>query len=257
MRRAIFGVVATMVAATAPLSAEVPVTLRGSPESMARQNGVAHDHQLVFVRTPAELRSLSDEGTLVRLTGNDDYEVAKFVTYPYARPEMKTFVERLAAQYHAATGEKLVVTSLTRPSTRQPGNSHALSVHPTGIAVDLRVSQRAASRQWLESTLLSLEEQGLLDITRERYPPHYHVALFPSAYMAHVDRLLADEVQRRAALAKLEALNVPAAAAFVASSDPVAAHAPETRSASTFWAAVVVLPAVWLVSGLRRRRRGD
>lgn len=174
-------------------AAEVPITLKGSPASMVRQNQVATELGYPFVETYSELRKLVAHGELVTLRGNADYTFREGVTSGVARPEMRLFIERLAAQYHEATGEKLVVTSLTRPSASQPKNAHALSVHPAGIAVDLRVSQRAGSRQWLESALLGLERKGLLDITRERWPPHYHVALFPEVYLSHVEAMIGPE----------------------------------------------------------------
>ena len=158
------------------------ISLNGSEESMSRQNRVARKLGLRFVQTPSEFSRMLGDGSLVALSGNRDYEVVGRVPYPYARPEMRDFIEKLAAKYHESTGEKLVVTSLTRPATRQPRNSHYLSVHPAGIAVDLRISSRRRSSQWLERELLNLERQGVLDVTRERRPPHFHVALFPDAY---------------------------------------------------------------------------
>lgn len=189
MRRNVFAALALLALAAAPADAAVPVSLKGSPQSMVRQNEAAKAQELAFVQLPAELWSLERSGELVRVEGNDDFEVADFVSHPLARPELRTFIERLAAEYHAATGEKLVVTSLVRPASRQPGNAHELSVHPAGVAVDLRVSQRAESRKWLEDTLLEMEGQGLLDVTREKSPPHYHVALFPQAYVAWAEAL--------------------------------------------------------------------
>jgi LysM repeat protein len=108
------------------------------------------------------------------------------VSFPYARPEVKTFVERLASQYRSACGERLVVTSLTRPLNRQPSNSSPLSVHPTGMAVDLRTSNRPACRAFLEKTLLTLESRGVAEATREHRPPHYHVSLFPQPYKRYL-----------------------------------------------------------------------
>lgn len=160
---------------------------------MLRQNSVAKQLGFEFVKSPEQLPVLVDEGDFVHLPGNQDYEVLESVSYPYARPEIRLFIERLAAQYREDTGEKLVVTSLTRPSSEQPKNSHSLSVHPAGIAIDFRISSRRASQQWLESVLLKLERQGLLDVTRERYPPHYHVAVFPQAYRAHVEKMIGAE----------------------------------------------------------------
>jgi hypothetical protein len=80
-----------------------------------------------------------------------------------------------------------------RASERQPANAHALSVHPAGMAVDLRVSQQEACRAWLESKLLGLEEQRVLNGIREFRPPHYHVAVFPAQYTAYVAEQFAEE----------------------------------------------------------------
>ena len=116
-----------------------------------------------------------------------DYTLAK-VSYPYTRPEVKTFVENVSAEYRKACGEQLVVTSLTRPRTAQPGNAHKLSVHPAGMAVDFRISRNAKCRTWFEKALLALETRAVLDATRERNPPHYHVAVFPDAYRSFAAR---------------------------------------------------------------------
>ena len=58
------------------------------------------------------------------------------------------------------------------------------------MAIDLRRSSRPACRRWLEDVLLSLEERGVLEATRERRPAHYHVAIFPKPYARYVDQLI-------------------------------------------------------------------
>ena len=163
-------------------------TLRGSKTTMVKQNRVAMDHDYTFLRDRAHLNKFVDMGLLVPVRGNRDYELAT-LRHPYARPALKLFIERLAGQYHSACGERLVVTSLTRPLDEQPRNASDLSVHPTGMAVDLRISKRTRCRTWLERTLLSLERQGVLDAIRERRPPHYHIALFPTQYVAYVEQM--------------------------------------------------------------------
>lgn len=223
-----------LLSATAlPALAAVPVSLRGSPASMMRQNEVARHEDYSFLRTPAQVRKFASEGYLVKLQGDNNYRLAD-VSYPYARPEVRTFVERLAAQYRDACGERLVVTSLTRPKSMQPRNAHDLSVHPAGMAVDLRVSQSAACRQWLESTLLSLEERNLLDVTREKRPPHYHVAIFPGEYSAYVGRLQAGEGEAAPSDLQEELEQVMLAASGMpqsAMSEPAAAVLPAEANA--------------------------
>lgn len=193
MRRSILGALAILVFAGANIHAAVPVSLSGSLDRMVRQYSVAQQAGYAFARTPNEMALLEALGDLVRLYGNEDYGFREGVRSMLARPEMAIFITRLARDYRAECGEKLVVTSLTRPLNRQPRNAHPLSVHPAGIAVDLRVSRSAHCRVWLEATLLALEEEGLLDGIRERSPPHYHVALFPDAYMDHIRPVMAAE----------------------------------------------------------------
>lgn len=160
-------------------------SLRGSSASLDRQNRQARHHDYTFLDSRQDLRRFVEAGRLVRLEGNANYRLND-VSFEVARPEVRLFVERLSGQYRRACGEALVVTSLTRPRAYQPGNASPRSVHPTGMALDLRVPQRAACRQWLERTLLHLDGRNVLDVTLEHHPPHYHVALFPQPYLAYV-----------------------------------------------------------------------
>lgn len=164
-------------------------SLRGSQRSLDVQNRIARSHDFSYLVNGAQVRRFVSAGYLVPVRGNRDYRLDNEVSFPYARPEVRTFLERLGAQYRSACGEQLVVTSLTRPQTRQPRNASDRSVHPTGMAVDLRYSHSPACRRWLESVLLQLEERQVVEATRERFPPHYHVAVFPRPYARYVARI--------------------------------------------------------------------
>lgn len=247
MRRSVLGAIALAVLAAAPVQADVPVSLRGSLSAMERQHGVALELGLPFAQTPNDMARLEAQGELVRLRGNDDYGFREGVGSMVARPEMETFIERLAADYRAACGERLIVTSLTRPLSRQPRNAHRLSVHPAGIAVDLRVSRSAACRQWLEDALLDMEDAGLVDVTREWSPPHYHVALFPDAYMSVVGPVIAAEREREVRQRQAQAL--------LASSPMFAIAGAPPEEGGRDWGALVVLPLL-AVGGLVLHRRG-
>lgn len=210
-------------------------SLRGSPASMVQQHNVALEHGLSFYQTEEEIRNAAAEGELVQLPGDENYEVADFVDLPYVHPAARTFVERTAALYREACGEQLVVTSGVRAIANQPPNAHALSVHPAGMAVDLRVSPVEECRQWLENKLLALEQQGVLNGIREFRPPHYHVAIFPEPYIAYV------EAQRAAEAAETE----PAA--------------PEETAESRLWGLLAVLlllgaaAGAWIIWRARKR----
>lgn len=163
-------------------------SLSGSPQSVERQYQAAVSYGYSFLDTPQSVNQFVDSGHLVRIQQSPTLELHN-VSYPMARPEVRLFLERLSRQYHNACGERLTVTSLTRPLSRQPANAVSQSVHPTGMAVDLRIPRHGKCRRWLENTLVSLERSDVLDVTRERRPPHYHVALFTQPYQAYVASL--------------------------------------------------------------------
>jgi len=175
-------------------------SLKGSRASVDRQVRVALEHDFSYLTTGQRVKDFVGMGLLVRVRSGADVELHG-VSYPYARPEVALFVARLASQYRSACGERLVVTSLTRPTSRQPRNASERSVHPTGMALDIRYSRSTACRKWLEGVLLSLEKRGVLEATRERFPPHYHVAVFPRQYQAYVNVLAKAEATRVASAA--------------------------------------------------------
>lgn len=167
-------------------------SLRGGLASMQEQHQRALDYGYTFIKDPAEVRRFVEMKLLVPVKGNGDYELDDEVWFPYARPEVLTFIERLSRQYRAACGEVLVVTSLTRPKSYRPRNSSRLSVHPTGMAVDLRRSNTPACRTWIQRVLLQLEGSGTIQATHERRPPHYHIAVYTREYARYVAQLEAD-----------------------------------------------------------------
>lgn len=158
----------------------------------------ARAEHLAFYETSRSVRRAVSSGRLVRLVPDSNFQLHD-VAYPFVRPATRTFVQRLAAQYESACGEPLIVTSAVRPATRQPPNSTARSVHPTGMSVDLRKPQDASCRHWMRSTLLDLEDAGLLEATEEFAPPHFHVAVFISPYTRYVARRERAERETRVA----------------------------------------------------------
>ncbi len=165
-------------------------SLRGGTAAMEEQYEQARLHDFTRLRDASHVYRFVELKLLVPLKGNRDYRLHQ-VSFPYARPEVRLFVERLATQYRAACGEQLVVTSLTRPVSHQPRNSSKeYSVHPMGMAVDLRWSTRWDCRNWLENkVLLPLEREGALQATLERNPRHYHIAVYPRQYASYVATL--------------------------------------------------------------------
>ncbi|MFN2565964.1 MAG: DUF5715 family protein [Gemmatimonadaceae bacterium] len=252
-RFARFGAALALASATFAGTAQA-AELGGSLTSMKNQHDAAVRHQYTFLRTPAQVREYVAKGRLVQLTGNADYSLFE-VSFPYARAEVRMFVERLAADYRAATSTQLVVTSLTRPEALQPRNAHQLSVHPAGMAVDFRVPEDSASRRWLERTLLAMEKDGLLDATRERRPPHYHVAVFARPYRAYAEKRDAADVL--AAAMKATSLAAVTTVVPAPASEGHAQFALPLTPLLGGAASGLVMLALFAVAGaIGRRRRG-
>ena len=135
---------------------------------------------LDFYETSSQVRRAVVRGELVALNGNANYVVAN-VRAPYVRPQTKSFVTKLAVGYRRACGARMVVTSATRPMSRKLANSSDLSVHPTGIAIDIR-KPSGKCLTWLRRSLLTAERRGTIEATEERRPPHFHVAVLPVLY---------------------------------------------------------------------------
>jgi LysM repeat protein len=242
MERAIAAIGACMLWTVTTAGAQ---TLKGSRASVDRQYAVAVQHDYSFLDNTKDVGRFVDLGLLVPVRGSSNFELAS-VSFPYARPGVRTFVDRLAQQYRAACGERLVITSLTRPTGKQPRNASDQSVHPAGMAVDLRISKLSRCRSWLERTLLALEKQGVLDATKERRPAHYHVALFPQQYLTYVARVEnrsatklaantsnAAPVQTAKAVADEAVVTQVAEASSDASSAPAGPAESESESAGT------------------------
>jgi hypothetical protein len=176
----------TLIADLNPRKASAQ-TLRGSRAAVDRMHDHAVDHGIYFYLTGEGIRRAVERGALLPLQPNRDY-TTHAVSYPYVLPATLTFVERLAGQYRAACGERLVVTSAARPRSMRLSNSVARSVHPTGMAVDLRKPQNPRCRQWLQQTLLQLDRAGVVEAIEEFRPPHFHVAVFPAPYTRYVQR---------------------------------------------------------------------
>jgi len=238
------GILMGLVAAPALARAD---GLAGSPSSMVHQHEIAVHEAYSFLRTPKQVQALATSGALVEVTETGNLALSK-ASYPFTRPEVRDFIERFAARYREATGTRLVITSLTRPTALQPRNAHKLSVHPAGMAVDLRVPDDSTARAYLEQSLLAMETAGALDVTREHTPPHYHIAVFAEKYQAYAVRQDSLDAVEHARLAA-------AAAAAKAAAPPVVAQAAAPRRERALpGIAFALLAMVGMTAVVRRDR---
>jgi len=135
----------------------------------------AQEQSLDFMATPAEVYRALAAGSLEVLSFSDDLALER-TGFPFVLPGTRRFTDSLAIAYHAACGERLIVTSGVRPIDEQPRNASPQSVHPTGMAVDFR-KPRDKCLAWLRSSLVKLENEGVIEATEERFPAHFHVAV--------------------------------------------------------------------------------
>ena len=168
---------ALAAALAAPVAADAQ-TLRGSPSSVQRAYDFAQKRDLAFPKTRREVDRAVAAGTYVRLTNGRNYQLRN-VQFPYVLPATRSVVLDLAARYVRACGQKLVVTSAIRPTSVRLLNSNAKTVHPTGLAVDLR-RPSGRCRTWLREALLKMEKAGTIDATEERFPAHFHLVVYRS-----------------------------------------------------------------------------
>ncbi|MDB4884930.1 MAG: Peptidase [Gemmatimonadetes bacterium] len=157
--------------------AKEPESLHGSKASVEKMYDFALQHRYPFYLTPTNVDAAIAAGRLVPLTGDSTYELTRGVGFSYATREAKQFVTAFAPQYLYACGTPLTVTSAARPMSRQPHNANPHSVHPTGIAVDIRRPPPGPCLNWVRGALAQLESRGIVEATEEHHPVHLHVAV--------------------------------------------------------------------------------
>lgn len=151
--------------------------LRGSPASVEKMYHFAVRQGLAFYQTPDDVSAAAERGRLVQLAGGPGWDLSSGVGWAFATPEAVAFLDQLGPEYERNCGAPMVVTSATRPRSKSPRNGHPQTVHPTGIAVDLRKPYRGPCLDWLRQRLSELESAGRIEATEERRPPHFHIAV--------------------------------------------------------------------------------
>jgi LysM repeat protein len=154
-----------------------PESLRGSKASVEKMYDFAQRYRYPFYLTPTTLDDAIAKGKLVPLTGDENYELTRGVGFSYSTAEAREFITQFAPQYLAACGVPLTVTSAARPMSRQPRNANPHSVHPTGIAVDIRRPYPGPCLTWVRNALAQLEARGYVEATEEHHPVHLHIAV--------------------------------------------------------------------------------
>ena len=156
----------------------------GEVSSSEQQFRYAAEKQVPFMTSEADYQMRIASGYFVRLE-NPFMDVQ--ARRPYVLPSTVAFVVELATEYYAAGCGRLVVRDALRITNEQPSNGSNYSVHPAGMAVDLRVRDIGeACESWMNNYLLEKEAEGRVDATREYWKmvrgqkvpnPHFHLVV--------------------------------------------------------------------------------
>lgn len=170
---------ACILASASPADAD---PLSGGRSVQERHNLAADRDDLDRFGDLKDLRGFIRSGRLVRIGGGKAYRLWKVGghdpknrdLYRYARPWVKTFLDKELGAAHRKFGARFKITSLVRTGAYQKricrsGNRAAIcggdwweqSLHLTGAAVD--VSKEGLSRKakrWLRKRLIALQKQG-------------------------------------------------------------------------------------------------
>lgn len=147
----------------------------GEVSSSQQQLGYAQEQQLPFMGTEAEYQTRISSGYFVRL---ESPFMEVHARRPYALPSTVVFVAELAREYYAAGCGLLVVKDALRLTSERPSNGSLYSVHPAGMAVDIRTKYIPTEcADWLRAYTSQKEAEGKVDGTQEWKPEHLHVVV--------------------------------------------------------------------------------
>jgi hypothetical protein len=170
----------------------MPPPLRGSFESLARQNRRAEDEGLERILDEHDLRNRIAQKLLVpvpestSLSVNDDLAQ----THRYCRPWTARFLSDFARAHAARFHRPLTVSSAVRTVEYQKqlilvnGNAAAaegdvVSPHLTGATVDIAKHGMTRSElAWIRDWLLRLQAAGKIDVEEEFQQSCFHITVY-------------------------------------------------------------------------------
>src|SRR5512146_763236 len=163
--------------------------LKGSHESLIRQNEEIDRLELPRIQNDIELNQLIDQGALVEISEEPGLHIAGNLkpNRRYSKAWTRDFVEDLGQAYYEEFGSQIQLTSAVRTVDQQkklrrrnrnaaPIEGDTASSHLAGLTVDL--GKRGLTKKqhlWLENYLAKLRELGLVEVAEERRQACFHV----------------------------------------------------------------------------------
>jgi len=172
----------------------MPLPLRGSLESLERQNERLEAEGLERIENESDLAVRIAAGMLVPVPASDALTVNGDLpeNHRYCRPWTARFLAELAKAHEAEFHRPFEVSSAVRTVEYQrhlmrtngnaaPAEGDIVSPHLTGATVD--IAKKGMSRSeiaWMRSRLLALEEAGKIDVEEEFHQSCFHITVYKS-----------------------------------------------------------------------------
>ena len=168
--------------------------LRGSRESLLRQNARADQEGLTPVADDQELAAMSRDKELVLLPISAGLHADPKLepNRSYCRPWAARFLANLANMYYARFHTPLQVNSAVRTVAYQkhlllingnaaPAEGDTRSPHLTGEAIDIgKKGLSTAEIGWMRAYLSALQAAGNLDVEEEFEQACFHISVYKS-----------------------------------------------------------------------------
>ena len=175
-----------------PLAAMNLPPLRGSHESLVRQNERAEQDGLLRVKDDADLQVLRREGSLVALPQLASMRVDSRLpaNRRYCRVWTGHFLSDLARVHYERFHKPLQINSAVRTIEYQrhllhingnaaPAEGDVASPHLTGEAVDIAKKGLTPSEvAWMRAYLLPLQTAGKIDVEEEFKQSCFHISVY-------------------------------------------------------------------------------
>jgi len=163
--------------------------LRGSRESLLRQNYEIDRLQLTRIANDDELLDLVERDELVAIVPTKTLAVNKNIlgTRNYCRSWTRQFLEDLSEAYYREFRKPIQVTSAVRTVEQQkklrrtnrnaaPIEGETASSHLAGLTIDIgKKGMSRKQRKWINAYLLPLQQRGIIEAAEERRQACYHI----------------------------------------------------------------------------------
>jgi hypothetical protein len=163
--------------------------LRGSRDSLVKQNSEIDRAALERIEDEDQLRQLEETGALVPLAESKSLRINPELqeSRRYCRPWTAQFVSDLSRDYYSKFHQPLQVTSAVRTADQQrhlmrvngnaaPAEGDIASSHLAGTTVD--IGKRGLTRKqhkWVADYLAHLKEQDVIEPEEERRQACFHI----------------------------------------------------------------------------------